>query len=213
MADADSQAHKSKKTVQFSKSKDEVFFDSKNAWTKSLDEIAPTVYRNPEERSVQCVAPPSTLSRPNYEGKPEIQFACFVIKIHSLCIVSTDLLRRVSIVIHQHINKCEHRLSVATPETRDTGLFHTSQMELFMEDAFITPKYAYHFVRAPLTRLGFLYGIRKLEPPYKIPELSEIYIFLRDLFIQASLSAECSVGMYSSSTFFDLVATPLLMNI
>lgn len=106
----------------------------------------------------------------------------------------SDLLRRVSIVIHQHITKCEHRLSLATPETRDTGLFHMSQMELFLEDAFITPKYAYHFVRAPLTRLGFLYGIRKLEPPCKVPELSEIYTFLRDLFMQASLSAECSVG-------------------
>jgi hypothetical protein len=58
----------SKKSVQFA-ARDEVFFEiSKNNWTKSLDEIAPTVYKDPKERTVGCVAPQSTLSRPNYEG-------------------------------------------------------------------------------------------------------------------------------------------------
>lgn len=58
-----------KKSVKFSNDSDEVFFEiSQNAWTPNLNEATP-VYRNPAERNAQCVAPPSTLSRPNYEGK------------------------------------------------------------------------------------------------------------------------------------------------
>ncbi len=59
----------SKKSVQFA-ARDEVFFEiSKNNWTKSLDEIKPAVYREPSARLVGCVAPHSTLARPNYEGR------------------------------------------------------------------------------------------------------------------------------------------------
>jgi hypothetical protein len=83
---------------------------------------------------------------------------------------------------------------MVTPETRESGLFRVSQMELFAEEAYMTPQYVYHFVRAPISRLGFLYGIRKLDHLYKVPELNEIYLFLYDLFVQAQLSAECSVG-------------------
>lgn len=158
-----------KKSVQFSNAND--FFEiSKNAWTPSLDTVTP-VYRNPNERNLHSVAPPSSLSRPNYE----------------------DLLKRVSIVIHQHIQKCEHRLALVTEETAETGLFHTSKMNLFAEEHYVTPQYVYHFVRAPISRLGFLYGIRKLDPPVKVPDLNEVHTFLRDLFLQAQLSAECSV--------------------
>jgi hypothetical protein len=66
-------------------------------------------------------------------------------------------------------------------------------MNLFAEEHYVTPQYVYHFVRAPISRLGFLYGIRKLDPPVKVPDLNEVHTFLRDLFLQAQLSAECSV--------------------
>ena len=79
-----------------------------------------------------------SISRPNYE----------------------DILRRVSVVLHQHVEKCERRLAGATPETMETGLFHSSKMEEFSEENFLSPQYVYHFVRAPITRLGFSYGIR-----------------------------------------------------
>lgn len=56
----------SQKAVKFSEKTD--FFEiSQQAWTPQLEEVQ-HVYRNPSERSVMCVAPPSTLSRPNYEG-------------------------------------------------------------------------------------------------------------------------------------------------
>lgn len=99
--------------------------------------------------------------------------------------------------MHQHILKCEHRLTLMTDATKETGLFRMSKMNLFLEDLYVTPQYVYHFVRAPISRLGFLYGIRKLEPPMAVPELAEVHKFLRDLFLEAQLSAECSIGRFA----------------
>lgn len=182
-----------KKSVQFSVAND--FFEiSQKAWTPSLETIQP-IYRNPEERCVHSVAPPSSLSRPNYEGK-----VIYTQRLPSDN-VRTDILKRVSIVMHQHILKCEHRLTLMTDATKETGLFRMSKMNLFLEDLYITPQYVYHFVRAPISRLGFLYGIRKLEPPTTVPELAEVHKFLRDLFLQAQLSAECSIGRHSAFYF------------
>lgn len=59
---------KKKKSVQFSGSgNEELFNTSKIAITPSLKKLNP-VFVKPEERSAECVAPPSTLTRPNYEG-------------------------------------------------------------------------------------------------------------------------------------------------
>ena len=54
-----------------------------------------------------------------------------------------DLLRRVSVVIHQHILTCEKRLQQATPATEETGLFHVSQMRKFDQALFVVPQYVY----------------------------------------------------------------------
>ncbi len=166
-----------KRKVHFLQEDESIFNTSKHALTPALSRVLP-VYKNPEERLAHCVAPPSTISRPNYE----------------------DILRRVSIVIHQHIQRCEQRLSVATPDTIEKGLFRASQMEKFAEELFTSPQYVYHFVRAPLSRLGFLYGIRKLSTQYSSPTLSEVHVFLSDLFVKAQLSAECSIGIFLDST-------------
>jgi hypothetical protein len=123
------------------------------------------------------------------------------ITIDDISFKTTDILKRVSIVIHQHILKCEQRLSMMTDATKETGLFRVSKMNLFLEDLYVTPQYVYHFVRAPISRLGFLYGIRKLETPMKVPELAEVHKFLRDLFFQAQLSAECSIVCLVSFCF------------
>lgn len=104
-------------------------------------------------------------------------------------------MKRVSCVILQHIIKCEERINIRVCHSADTGMFQASKIDLFTEDLFVTPKYVYQFVRAPIARMGFQYGIRKLDPEYKVPEVSEIYIFIRDLFIKAQLSAECSIGI------------------
>jgi hypothetical protein len=157
-----------KKKVQFST--EESFNALKLAYTPALHRDP--VYKNPEERSTECIASStSSVARPDYE----------------------DILRRVSIVIQNHIHKCESRLKKATPEQFESGLFHFSQMEKFDETRFISPKYAFHFVRAPVTRVGFLYAIRKVEIPSNTPALSEVHDFLRTLFVKAQLSAECSI--------------------
>lgn len=66
-------------------------------------------------------------------------------------------------------------------------------MEEFSEESFLSPQYVYHFVRAPITRMGFCYGIRKQINVYKKPTLNEIHQFLIEIFNKAELTPECSV--------------------
>jgi hypothetical protein len=128
-------------------------------------------YVDAKDRSESLLADSGTLSKPNYE----------------------DILNRVSIVVSQHIEKCEARLKRANSDTMETGLFHTSQMEKFNEVNFTESQYVYHFVRAPICRMGFLYGIREVKQEYTVPRLEEVHTFLSDLFHKAQLSAECSI--------------------
>ena len=67
-------------------------------------------YRNPAERAADGLTIGGSISRPNDE----------------------DMLRRVSVVIHQHIEKCEKRYKELTPGTEETGLFHVSKMKEFL---------------------------------------------------------------------------------
>jgi len=141
----------------------------------SREEYAPSLetvkYKDPKERASEAVAPPSSLSKPNYE----------------------DILRRVSVVMHKHIQVNETRKTNAPSELSDLDLLRKKQTEIFSEDNFVTPKYVYHFVRTPLSRMGFCYGIRQMDSAYTLPTLNEVYVFLRTLFGEAQLSAECSI--------------------
>ena len=58
-----------KKNVQFSAEQEDNFNTSKVGLTPSINRLTPR-YKVPEERSsqAQCVAPPSSITRPNYEG-------------------------------------------------------------------------------------------------------------------------------------------------
>lgn len=147
---------------------------SENAFT-TCDAFTPTLndvhYISPKHRQAEAVAPPSSLARPNYE----------------------DILRRVSVVIHQHIQKCEAKLALLSPENYDTGPFHKSKVCTFSEENFISPQFVYHFVRTPLIRLGFCYGLRKLQHKCGTPTPNEVYLFIRTLFLKAHLSPECSI--------------------
>lgn len=146
----------------------QTFNTAKVAHTPKIGKVH---YKNPEERPAAVVAPASSISRPNHE----------------------DIMRRVSIVIHQHIQKCESRLQKATPENCETGLFHTSKMRKFEDKNYISPKYVYHFVRIPINKLGFIYSIRKVKMEPTSPTLNEVFLFMYDLFIKADLSSECSI--------------------
>ena len=104
-------------------------------------------YVEAKDRSEKMLADSGSLHRPNYE----------------------DILHRVSIVVSQHIEKCEARLKRANKDTYETGLFHSSQMRKFDEVNFVNSKYVYHFVRAPICRIGFLYGIREIKQEQRCP--------------------------------------------
>jgi hypothetical protein len=71
-----------KKSVQFSAGLDDSFNTTKAGLTPSINRLAPQ-YRNPEERSTQAqaVAPPSSISRPNYEGNFVLLLYVFILKL------------------------------------------------------------------------------------------------------------------------------------
>jgi len=161
------------------------FSFSKYGFTPSVDRITKTNKSAEESDSVPeepkpisgsknlCIAPNSSMSRPNYE----------------------DIIKRVAVVTHRHVQKCEERLKNASGNILDTGLFHFSKMELFNEANYLLPKYCYDFTAAPIARLGFQYTIRKLKPYYKgPPSFTDIHDFLKETFDKAQLTAECSIG-------------------
>lgn len=128
-------------------------------------------YKAPAARSAAVLAPASTLSKPNYE----------------------DILRRVSVVVFHHIQNCEERLRKADPKSYETGLYHLSQLHAFNEENFISQQYIYNFIRSPISRMGFCYGIKKFRKQYSTPTLNEVHTFLETLFVKAQLSPECSI--------------------
>lgn len=142
--------------------------EAKSAFKASYGAHTPVVekvaYKEPKERASEAVAPESTLTRPNYE----------------------DILRRVSVVIHKHIESCESSI-------HSSSAFDPALADVFAEEKFISPQYVYHFVRQPIARLGFCYGIRQVQVEYCHPSLSEVHTFLRTLFVKAQLSPECSI--------------------
>ena len=157
------------RVVRFASSPDE--FKTGVHHTPKLTHVS---YRKIEERQNEVVLGMSTqgtLARPNAE----------------------DVLRRVAVVVHNHILKCEARKKLLTPATSDAGMFHTTKMLAFSEENFVTPQLEYHFVRVPLCRLGFHFVIREVKKQYLMPSLEEVHQFISDLFVKAQLSAECSI--------------------
>jgi hypothetical protein len=150
---------------------DEDFEISCDSFTPKLETVETVQYKDPSHRSKEAIAPPSSLVRPNYE----------------------DLLRRVSVVIHQHIRKCEAKLASSNSENTDKGPFNVNRLKDFTEEKFVSPQYIYHFVRMPLVRTGFCYSLHKVQQECNPPAPNEIYLFLRTLFLKAQLSAECSI--------------------
>ncbi|KAL9180120.1 hypothetical protein ACHAXT_008090 [Thalassiosira profunda] len=94
-----------------------------------------------------------------------------------------DALRRVAIILHQHIVKIERRFSTGKRGLDDTGLFKASMRDQFHEDNFATPRYKCSMVRVPMARPGVVYSMRKIQ----------IYEFAHQLFKKVQLSSECSI--------------------
>lgn len=104
-----------------------------------------------------------------------------------------DALRRVAIIIHQHIVKIEHRFQTGVSGGDDTGLFKSSMRDAFSEERFATPRYKCSMVRVPMASPGVVYSMRKIRVDYRTPTTDEIYDFAHQLFKKVQLSSECSI--------------------
>ena len=104
-----------------------------------------------------------------------------------------DALRRVAIILHQHITKIEQRFETGVRGADDAGLFKASMREAFNEDLYATPRYRCCMVRVPMARPGVVYSMRKIRVVYNTPTTEEIYDFAHQLFKKVQLSSECSI--------------------
>lgn len=172
----------STKTKKSKSKKVEMFRPSSDAYTPRI-ERKKIKYKKAEARPCvqQMSSPMGTLQRPNFR----------------------DALRRVAMIIHQHIVKIESRFekqevqfnrntSRTKGATRD-GLFHASMRDMFHEDSYRTPTYKCNMARIPMARPGMTYGLRKIKVEYEIPSETEIYNFGHQLFKSVQLSSECSI--------------------
>lgn len=104
-----------------------------------------------------------------------------------------DALRRVAIIIQQHIVKIEQRFAVGVAGLDNAGLFTPAMRVAFAEDNFVTPRYKCNMVNIPMARPGVIYGMRKIRTKYKIPTANDIYDFAYKIFHSVQLSSECSI--------------------
>jgi hypothetical protein len=148
----------------------EMFRPSSDAYTPRMGKKV-IKYKNPEMRTpvASMASPLGTLQRPNFR----------------------DALRRVAMILHQHVVKIEHRFENQTRQ--DDGLFRASMREVFSEESFATPIYRCTMVRVPMARPGMVYGLKRLRQKYTIPSEGEIYDFAHRLFKAVQLSSECSI--------------------
>ena len=149
-----------------------VFRPSSDAYTPRVGNRA-IKYKPAEEReSVEKISSSmGTIQRPNFR----------------------DALRRVAIILHQHIVKIERRFSSGIRGVDDTGLFKTSMREQFNEENYATPRYKISMVRVPMARPGAVYSKRKIRVVHTTPTTDEIYEFAHQLFKKVQLSSECSI--------------------
>jgi hypothetical protein len=143
-----------------------VFRPSSDAYTPRMG-LRAIKYKPVEERaSVEKISSTmGTIQRPNFR----------------------DALRRVAIILHQHIVKIELRFSTGIDHGVDgTGLFKASMRDEFDEENFATPRYKCSIVRVPMARPGVVYSMRKIRVIHTTPTADEIYEFAHQLFKKVS---------------------------
>lgn len=155
---------------------------TRTAFTPSSEHATPEVRRReelryvpPEERK-DSMAPASSVARPDFD----------------------DSLRRVSVILYQHIHRGE--LQRQGRVTRDGELVLPAMTkdaaeisDLFHEALYVAPRWRYRFVRLPRATSLSTYVMEAVEVDYPTPSAEEIYTFARHLFTTAQLSAECSI--------------------
>jgi len=149
----------------------EMFRPSSDAYTPRMGKkeikYKPAEMRTPVQK---MASPLGTLSRPNFK----------------------DALRRVAMIIHQHIVKIERRFENKSV-LGDDGLFKDSMASKFLDKAFAMPTYRCTMVRVPMARSGMIFGLKKNKEHYEIPTEQQIYEFAHQLFKAVRLSSECSI--------------------
>ena len=148
-----------------------VFRPSSDAYTPRMNNREIKFKSAHERPSTQISSTMGTIQRPNFR----------------------DALRRVAIILHQHIVKIETRFSTGVRGVDDTGLFKASMRSEFREDNFSTPRYKCSMVRVPMARPGVVYSMRKIKVVHTTPTTDEIYEFAHQLFKKVQLSSECSI--------------------
>jgi hypothetical protein len=167
----------------------EMFRPSCDAYTPRMEKkrikYMPAEMRTPVQK---MASPMGTLQRPNFK----------------------DALRRVAMIMHQHIVKIERRFEGIRIHD-DEGLFKASMRDIFSEAAYCTPTYKCTMVRIPMARPGMVYGLRKIRTPHNIPSEGEIYEFAHQLFKSVQLSSECSiVCLIYVERLMEIAKVPLL---
>lgn len=150
----------------------EMFRPSCDAYTPRMGKKS-IEYKPKEQRGhyQNMTAPIGSLQRPNFR----------------------DALRRVSMIIRQHIVKIDQRLSSDEGRHKSAGLFSKKMRDVFKEENFISPRYKCNFVKIPMARAGLICSMRKINMDYQCPSESEIYEFAHKLFKSVRLSSECSI--------------------
>jgi len=162
---------KERKSSSRSKKPIEMFRPSCDAYTPRMERkkitYKPAEMRTPVQKMATTMG---TLSRPNFR----------------------DALRRVAMLLRQHIVKIEQRFN-SGHTVNDEGLFKMSMQKTFSEERFATCRYKCTVVRVPMARPGMVFGLKKIRPKFDIPTEEEIYEFAHQLFKTVQLSSECSI--------------------
>lgn len=121
-----------------------------------------------------------------------------------------DALRRVAMILQQHIVKIERRFESGA---LNINLFEPAMREAFAEENFAIPRYKCTMVNLPMARPGIYYGMRKIQLEHKIPTADDIYEFGHKLFSQVQLSSECSiVGLIYVERLMESAKVPVMAN-
>lgn len=178
-----SQEHKSKKRNVGKKKK--VTIDSKPKELKRIELFRPSCDAYTPRMGKKEIKYKPAEQRVNMEGT--VGSALGTIQKPNF----NDALKRVAMIIQQHIVKIERRFE--TSNVDNLKLFDPAMRDAFAEVNFVSPRYKCTIVKLPMARAGVVCGMRKIRIDERIPTADDIYDFGHRLFKQVQLSSECSI--------------------
>lgn len=171
----------------------ELFRPSCDAYTPRMKRGIDIKFKPAEQRGYvkEMTGTMGTIQRPNFQ----------------------DALRRVSMIIHQHIIKIENRFQAGVAGLEKADLFDPAMREAFAEERFITPRYKCSMVKIPMARPGVICGMRKIRIECKVPSEEDIFDFAFQLFKSVELSSECSIiCLIYVERLMEIAKVPLMAN-